>query len=201
MSNKAVLAIGTIKDFDWTNLEVSELRRKKADSYRFEDDKKRCIISELLLRKALNSFGLNPKEITYRFNEHEKPFLKDYSDIFFSISHSKDYVLCIACDTEVGIDIEYVEDINLNIAKRFFTEFEYKAIVSLENHSERLEKFYDCWTKKEAYIKWTGKGLSCSLDSFNVYDKLDAELLTLDIFKDYKCSICTKEKITDLEIL
>ena len=201
MSNKAVLAIGTIKDFDWTNLEVSELRRKKADSYRFEDDKKRCIISELLLRKALNSFGLNPKEITYRFNEHEKPFLKDYSDIFFSISHSKDYVLCIACDTEVGIDIEYVEDINLNIAKRFFTEFEYKAIVSLENHSKRLEKFYDCWTKKEAYIKWTGIGLSCSLDSFNVYDKLDAELLTVDIFKDYKCSICTKEKITDLEIL
>lgn len=201
MSNKAVLAIGTIKDFDWKNAEISESRRKKADSYRFEDDKKRCVLSEILLRKALFAFGLNPKEILYKFNEHEKPFLKDYSDVFFSISHSKDYALCIVSDSEIGIDIEHIEDINLNIAKRFFTEPEYEAIVSLENDKDKLIKFYDCWTKKEAYIKWAGKGLSCSLNSFNVYDKLDCEFVSLNSFEDYKCAICTREKITNLEVI
>ncbi len=201
ISTRAVLAYGTIKDFDWHAATVSVERRKKAESYRFEDDKKRCILSEALLRKALSAFGIKIDDISYRYNEHGKPFLKDYSDIYFSISHSKDYVVCILSNAEIGIDIEYIEDINLNVAKRFFAESEYKSIMSSETKAQRLDKFYDCWTKKEAYIKWTGKGLACPLDSFDVYSKLDCDLKTLDKFDGYKCAICTQSQISILEIL
>lgn len=201
MPNRAVLAFSTIKDFDWQSASISSARRKKAESYRFEDDKKRCALSEVVLRKALASFGLNPKEICYTFNEHGKPYLENYDDVYFSISHSKDYVICIVSDCEIGIDIEHIEDINLNIAKRFFTESEYNNIISAEGRDAQLNVFYDCWTKKEAYIKWAGKGLACPLNSFDVYDKLDCVLTAPMEFDGYKCAICTKDRIENLEII
>lgn len=69
----------------------------------------------------------------------------------------------------VGVNVEKIREIDVRIAKRFFTECELNYIKKDRNCI--YEHFFEIWTKKEAYIKYIGKGLSVSLNSFDVTDK------------------------------
>lgn len=197
MKNKALLLIDNINNINKYNYVLSSERKKKADRYKFDADKKRCMLAEFLLRDALAQFGYKcDDEIYYIFNEHEKPYLRDCKDVYFSISHSGDYVACIVSNVEVGIDIEKITDIDLNIAKRFFAKGEYEMILAFENAKDKLDAFYRIWTKKEAYIKMTGKGFSGGFETFDTCSKGFAyKFQELDLVPEYKCSICSKEVI------
>ena len=197
MDNKALLLIDNINNVGKYNYVLSCDRKKKADRYKFEADKKRCMLAEFLLRDALTKFGCKcDGEINYIYNEHEKPYLRDFSDVFFNISHSGEYVVCIVSNVEVGIDIEKVADINLDIAKRFFAKGEYEMIMALENESDRLDAFYSIWTKKEAYIKSIGQGIGFGFENFDTTSKdFTYKFQELDLVSEYKCSLCSKEEI------
>lgn len=85
---------------------------------------------------------------------NDKPYFKDYPDIRFSLSHSGDVIVLAMGKTEVGVDIEQVKPRDyLSIANRHFSAAEVAQINSLED-------FLSLWTKKEAYLKLTGEGLS-----------------------------------------
>ena len=89
-------------------------------------------------------------------------------DLFFQINknNSGSKIVCAIDTKEVGIDVEKIEDIDLEIGKRFFAMDEYQLIQS-QKKDEKLKFFFKIWTLKEAYVKAEGKGLSIPLDSFS----------------------------------
>ena len=177
-----LLLYGNINDLKDLNHPISKIREQKLNKYKYLDDKKRCLLAELLLKEGLKQFNI--KEFEYTFNEYGKPYLKDIN-VFFNISHSKDYVVCIISDEEVGIDIEYKKDIDYSkLIKRFKIEE--------QNSIHNIDDFYSIWTKKEAYIKMKGEGLRIELNSFDTNNIKEISLLD-----DYKISVCFKNNKTD----
>lgn len=191
--NKAILLIDNINNLSDLNVEISSQRKTKVEHFSFIDDKKRCILAEVLLKKGLKYFNIYDYELIY--NENNKPYIKD-SNIYFNISHSGDYVAIIMSDVEVGIDIQKIKELKLNIAKRFFHENEYQRIIDEKDVNKQTELFYIYWTMKEAYTKAIGKGLAIPLNSFDVTDSnFDYNFQEIEIDDNYKCFVCSKDKL------
>ncbi|MBO0999169.1 4'-phosphopantetheinyl transferase superfamily protein [Bacillus sp. SD075] len=130
------------------------------------DDAYRSLIGDLMVRFVLKErYGSVKEGLGWRTNSFGKPFLSKYPMFHYNISHSGEYVVCAMHDAEVGVDIEKIGPFDLQLAKGFFTEEEYKQVLEAE---DGLSSFYDIWTLKESYIKAIGKGLSIPLHSLNV---------------------------------
>jgi 4'-phosphopantetheinyl transferase len=114
-----------------------------------------------------------PASLRFSYNEFGKPRLANpvaVSSLSFSLSHSGDLIrIAIAIDRELGIDVELVdESVPIDsLVRRFFSVGEIAALQALPE-SRRRAGFFSCWTRKEAYVKARGKGLSLPLDSFDV---------------------------------
>jgi 4'-phosphopantetheinyl transferase len=153
-------------------LSTDELAR--ANRFHFEKDRHHFIAARGVLRMILGSYlKLNPNRLNFTYNTQGKPKIvneMDYDYLKFNLSHSHGLALyAVTLGRELGIDIERVRT-NLSfekIAKRFFSPSEFKMLVALPP-SERIEGFFNCWTRKEAYIKAIGEGLSIPLDQFDV---------------------------------
>ena len=151
---------------------MSEEKKRRVDKFRFDDDKKRTVAGEMLIRRALEQMCKRAQEdIVIKEYDNGKPYIEN-SDTQFNISHSNDLVVCAVCDRRVGIDVEKIRAINLSVAKRVCSEKELEFIFgripmqsdfSLCDDEEILKRFFELWTKKEAYAKCTGKGLSSGL--------------------------------------
>jgi 4'-phosphopantetheinyl transferase len=174
-----VYARALVSDDDFANNE-QELRKyaqkstlEKIDTYKSIKNKQRKLMGEMLAFKALKeSFNLSDEEIIFTYGEKGKPMLKDSTDKFFNISHSGKWVICAVSDKEVGIDIEIIKKAKLNVASRFFTPLEIKALNSLEGDQQNA-LFFTFWTVKESYLKYLGTGLTKPLSSFDVIIKND----------------------------
>lgn len=199
---------------------ISEERKKRVNRYRNLADKKRCMLAEVLLRYVLYQH-YQIEDISFGYNEFGKPFLQGHENIFFNLSHSGEWVLCGIGDSPLGIDVEQMRTINLNLAKRFFHEKEYEYLMGFTGEKQNAE-YVKLWTLKESYVKHIGKGLKISLDSFwfeitenNILlhgqDKLNQELQFISgkVDENHCYSICTSirgkdnriEKITIQELL
>ena len=105
-----------------------------------------------------------PLPLQYRFGPHGKPEIVDFP-MYFSLSHSGDYVLCAVSDREVGADIQKLQAAGFSkLASRFFTEAEYQALEKCVDEAERQKLFFRLWTKKETYGKLTGQGVAAILN-------------------------------------
>lgn len=147
---------------------VSDERRRKTDKYKYPKDKYLSLGVGLLLYRALGELGIDRDMIEFEYGERQKPYIRGRDDVFFNLSHSGEYALCAVADTEVGCDIEMIADADLAVAKRFFTENEYKSIISQPTDDIRREMFYRYWTLKESYVKATGLGIGCPMNSFEI---------------------------------
>jgi 4'-phosphopantetheinyl transferase len=124
------------------------------------------------LRQILSRYSKrNPGDILFDYNEYGKPFLSSSpGSVQFNISHSHVLgLLAITGNKRVGVDIERIRtDIDYaQIAQQFFSPGEVKRLLDLPTQIQ-LEAFYACWTRKEAFIKARGKGLTIPLDQFEV---------------------------------
>ena len=147
---------------------MSEEKKRRVDRFRFEDDKKRTVVGEMLARRAISEWCGVPKEsIVFETTAHGKPYAKDLN-VEFNIGHSADMVVCIVDDNPVGVDIEKIRPVDLNTAKRIFSEEEIRyifgCIPDVEDYNHYLndtvlQRFFELWTKKEAYGKLVGTGL------------------------------------------
>lgn len=126
---------------------LDEDRRTKTIRLQTAERRAQSAGAGLLLRHLFGDV-----EIFYGVNG--KPYLKGRNDLYFSISHSKRYVVCAVAECEVGIDIEPVSPIRPAVLRRCFTEMEQEWI------GDNPERFARLWTMKEAYMKMTGTGLS-----------------------------------------
>jgi len=148
---------------------MSAERKERVDHFRFLDDKKRTVAGEMLARKAISERHHVPVgDIQFEKNKHGKPFAMDFP-VEFNISHSGNIVVCAVSDTPVGIDIEEIRSVDLNIVKHICTkrEVEYlfrqvpseKDFIKSSNQS-LLVRLFQIWTTKEAYFKCIGTGIT-----------------------------------------
>jgi 4'-phosphopantetheinyl transferase len=153
---------------------LSEDELERAARFHFARDRQRYVSSRAVLRIILAAYlDADPKELSFRYSEKEKPSLSDaYAEreIEFNVSHSGTVaLLAFTRRREVGVDVELIRrDFDVEgIAYRFFSEHEKQALAALAPE-QRHEAFFRCWTRKEAYIKATGAGLSLPLSQFDV---------------------------------
>ena len=143
---------------------------QRAGRFRFPIDRKRYIVAHGCLRDILARYlQCKPKELSFSINKYGKPVI-DGQKREFNLSHSGNYVLiAVAQEHKVGIDVEKIRS-NMeieNMASRFFSPIEASELMALPPEQRDLA-FFNCWTRKEAYIKAQGLGLSLPLDSFDV---------------------------------
>lgn len=146
----------------------------RAERFYFQRDRERFIVARGVLR-ALLSFYVHgtPACLSFRYSAHGKPALawdSDKDTIRFNLSHSHGVALyAVTRGREVGIDLEYIRsDLEVEqIAERFFSRREIATLRTLPPEVRR-QAFFLCWTRKEAYIKARGEGLSLPLDQFEV---------------------------------
>ena len=150
---------------------LSEDELQRVAGFHFPSDRDRFIAAHGCLRGILARYLLcEPGQLSFSTGEYGKPALFPYSKIDFNLSHSGGYALiAIARERKVGVDVERVrEDMELeNIADRYFSPGEVSQLLALVPE-QRAIAFFNGWTRKEAYIKAHGLGLSLPLDSFDV---------------------------------
>ena len=177
-------------DVDAHIAEVSEYRREKIARLPSLDAKRRSLGVELLLNIAV------PGHPPYRIAEGGKPcFDGNYPE--FSLSHSGKYALCAVSGSIVGADVEAPRANSLKLAKRFFTDAECAAISSAENPDD---EFCRIWVIKESYIKATGQGLACPLNSFEAGDKIGEYRTWHSELDGYHIAVCTKGDPNEIEL-
>ena len=153
---------------------LSQEDRIQGMRFRFDVDRERFLVARASLRLILGRYlRLAPDKLRFAAGEHGKPYLSETKNrlgLRFNLSHSRDLALiAIARKREIGVDIEHMRGdfAGDEIAERFFSQSEISQLKSLAP-DVRAEAFFKCWTRKEAYIKGRGEGLSFPLDQFDV---------------------------------
>lgn len=147
-----------------------------------------CLKSYVMLREILESMGLfHP----FRFghNEHGKPFLMDYPDIHFNISHCKNGIAVAVSDQPIGIDIESYHQANDGLIRYTMNEEEQRII---NTSDDPVRTFTEFWTKKEAVFKLRGTGITKE----GIHELLQGDEVVethLNPEKQYVFSIATKK--------
>lgn len=184
---------------------ISDDRKKKINKLIFEKDVIHSIFAEVIVRFALwEQYGL--RNVKIKKGEYGKPYLEDYKDIHFNLSHSGEWVMCAVGDMQIGIDVEQIKEKDLSVSKLVFTSGECEYLSTLDINDVTKE-FYKIWTLKESYIKNTGKGLGIPLKSFEfemkndeiniiIQGKRNDEYLfvTQQIDENHCTAICVKSK-------
>jgi 4'-phosphopantetheinyl transferase len=146
----------------------------RAQRFHFERDRASFIVARARLRTILAAYlKLNPAQLQFSYSPHGKPALNNAEgpdELRFNLSHSHALALyAVTRNREIGVDVEYIraDFANEEIAARFFSNTEIATLRALPT-GQRTESFFNCWTRKEAYIKARGEGLSFPLDRFDV---------------------------------
>jgi 4'-phosphopantetheinyl transferase len=146
---------------------------ERAARFHFEKDRQHFKASRSALRIVLGRcLNLPPGSLEFGQTEFGKPFLTnpEAAGVLFNLSHSGEVALiAVAREREVGVDVEFMRaDFATNeVAEHFFSVAEIYTLSGLEPHL-RTQAFFNCWTRKEAYVKARGEGLSMPLDVFDV---------------------------------
>ncbi len=147
---------------------LSPARRNKTDNYHFAEDKRLSVGAGALLDKGLSYYGLKEADVQLSYNGNGKPFLPDFPEIHFNLSHSGTIVFAIFTDTEAGCDIEKIKPADLRVARRFFCDGEYRYVAGQKSETGQQEAFFRLWTLKESFVKAAGAGLLIPLNSFEI---------------------------------
>ena len=147
---------------------------KRAARFHFAIDRQHFVASRAILRTILAGYlCADPKQLNFSYSAKQKPSLAAphaAHGVTFNLSHSGGIALCaFSHRRDLGVDVERVRaDFDVEaIARRFFSAHEQRQLFDLPR-AERADAFFRCWTRKEAYVKATGDGLSLPLSQFDV---------------------------------
>lgn len=166
------------EEYQYLEDQIPEERRTKIQRFRFEPDKIRSLVAGVLLQEELGAYLADRDTTRYELKEgeHGKPYLSGADDFHFSISHAGEYVALVIDDQPVGIDVEKVQ-IRESVARRFYSKREQEEIRVMQEADDkqgggnRAEiAFTKIWTGKEAYLKYTGNGITNALAEIEVLD-------------------------------
>jgi 4'-phosphopantetheinyl transferase len=163
---------GVAPDPDSPGSALSLRERERAARFHFEKHRRAFVFAHAFLRDVLSRYlDVKPEQIRFRENPFGKPFLAEPAGhgLQFNMSHSGDVVVvALTLDRQIGIDVEFIRPLHdlETIAESNFTPEE-RALLSAGGTQARQRAFFTCWTRKEAYIKAIGTGLSMPLNVFN----------------------------------
>ena len=125
-------------------------------NYMEKIDRLKCLDDKLLSAgvSLLLSYVFREKDtdcIRLRYEDGAKPCLRGKQDFYFNCSHSGNFAVIAYSDSPIGVDVEKIRSVNKKVATRLFTEKEQELVVDDES-------FLHLWTKKESYVKMTGRG-------------------------------------------
>ena len=154
---------------------LSEQEYKKLNSFQFQKDRFCYSITHCMKRRILAHYlNESPEKLNFTLNKQGKPSISErqnWLNIQFNISHSYQFILmALTIKDPIGIDIEY-HDKNTpidTVSKFICSPSEKHFLDKLPNQQEKTKAFFRCWTRKEAYLKATGFGLSDSLFNLSV---------------------------------
>jgi 4'-phosphopantetheinyl transferase len=144
----------------------------RAARFHFERDRSRFAVGRASLRLLLGRYLAEPPgSIRFSYSSHGKPaLLPPHDTISFNLSHSEGLALYAVCrGHEIGIDVEQIrrEPARERVPEHFFSAGEVETLRALRPQAQ-AEAFLSCWTRKEAFVKARGDGLTLPLDSFDV---------------------------------
>ena len=134
-----------------------EWRKEKMLRYRHTKGKIQNGLAYILLIHALRKEGIFKEMPEFCYNEHDKPFLRNYPGWYFNFSHSKTSVCCVLSKKDVSIDIEEVGEYKENLAIYICNN---KELNDLHKSNNKKDDFYKLWTRKEAVFKLIGTGIT-----------------------------------------
>lgn len=163
-------------------------------------------VHELLCYAVQKEYSEKADKLTMRSMEHGKPYFVEsdkenkelVSDIHFNLSHSHEMVACVLCNQQVGIDIEKIRRYNPKVADKILSDEEWDF---LQNSKQKDKDFIRFWTLKEAYGKYTGKGLGTDFkkvqfhweDSGEIYcSDEEVNVFQRELEDDYILALCIK---------
>nr|WP_214749430.1 4'-phosphopantetheinyl transferase superfamily protein [Exiguobacterium sp. s189] len=170
-----------------------------------------------MVRSAISKrLGIPFEELDFAKTEFGKPYLVNDLKTHFNLSHSGDFVVVCIDETNVGVDIERIDNLPVEGIVDMFSQNEIDFIKS-DGSTFDLERFFRVWTLKESFLKYMGKGLSLDLKTIEFYitkskiaHVIDSDLLAydknfyfnqLELTNDYIISVCreykTKEKLQE----
>jgi 4'-phosphopantetheinyl transferase len=153
-------------------LEAHELER--AGRFHFEKHRRHFAVGRGFMRHIISLYlDEKPEALRFAYGTYGKPALggelRD-SSLRFNMSHSHELALfAVSEQRELGVDVEHIraDFASEDIARRFFSRREVETFNALPK-AQQVAAFFRCWTRKEAYIKAIGRGLSQPLDGFDV---------------------------------
>ena len=159
------------------------------------EDRARALGASYLLLFALEKAGYPIERLPdFSYKENGKPYLREYPDVYFNISHTKNIITCVISSVEVGVDIEHVRNVSETTINKVFSENEQK----LAGFS--MDGYIRLWTMKEACAKFSGAGLSAILDGLEILEKGNetyVKKLNQDIRKTFCCKVIAEGKLLD----
>ena len=199
---------------------LSEDEAQRAARFRFSHLRDSFVITHGVLRHLLGRYlGVDPPRICFSYGDKGKPGVASAANLQFNLTHSGDMAAgAFTTGCQLGIDAEHIRPVEemQQIANHYFASEE-SAELMLLPENEREPAFFRCWTRKEAYIKAIGDGLSCALDSFQVTllpnvpprlvhiggDRVAAEMWSLHdlcLAPDYAAALAYRDRKRSLSI-
>jgi len=147
---------------------------ERANRFRFEKHRRQYAVGRGALRALLAAYlDIPPERVQFTYGPRGKPFLAPplgAAGLQFNLSNSNELALAgFVLGAEIGVDVEHLRPMPdcEQIAERFFSQSEREVLRGIPA-PRKVEAFFNCWTRKEAYLKAVGEGLAVPLDSFDV---------------------------------
>ena len=170
--------------------------RAKICGFKHDFDKKAKLFSEVLARSEIaKALNVPNTAIEFIIDEYGKPHIRGCETLHFNISHTKYAVVLALSSAPVGIDIEMIVEADRRTAKKNYSDDELNYVNFGCQGADR--RFFEIWTRKEAYLKYIGTGIRGPLYSFSTMG--DERIRTIE--KDgYIISVCAAKNIASAEI-
>lgn len=188
-----------IKIYFFNNQQINEIKK----SFCISNQNVYNFIKTICIAHSTN-FKIS--SIIWEYEYLGKPFIKEPKNFYISCSRSKNYYICAISNINIGIDIEYISSIDIEIAKKFFHNNEYSYIINPNFSKSFLHRFFEIWCIKESYLKLIGTGMFKELNSFYVstnnryfsiidsdYKIKNLSIVTTLFKKNYMLSLVTED--------
>lgn len=183
-------------------IKIYRIKISDIDNKRLKKEIIKRIVKDILMENIKSLYNIDTNDIELAIAERGKPYLKDFPNLFFNFSDSKDLIFLAVSDKNIGIDVEYMgrrQNLRyLGILERFFNKEEQDFVLN-QDKSLHLNYFTLLWTYKESLLKYIGCGIGKDMQVYTVcfdngvpYSIYEGSKLRFRnfCFGDYFVSVC-----------
>ncbi len=194
---------------------LNDTELDRAAKYHHKKDNDRFLLSRILLRVLLGRYlGSAPETIQLLVGANKKPYVDSLTaqKIQYNVTHSGDYILIAIAETSIGIDVEQIKQ-DFNYSDLLPECFAQNEIIATESSLDPHQTFYELWTRKEALLKATGKGIDQDMKLVPslsgghnctagvIGSVADWMTVSFEVIKGYQASVSFENTVSTLNFL